>query len=201
MSLGPLLEDFGAVGGAASGNAAARTADEIENSELDAFDKGYRAGWDDAIKAKEDDGVHIAGDFAQTLQDLSFSYHEAHAQVLTNLAPLFEEIFDKLLPRIARDTLGAHLAEQLASIARDIGTAEVEIGVAPGRAETVAEFVDGAACGFPVHVVENASIGEAQAEIRFADRELSVDLAEVTSQISEAVRAVLQEPQGRAAHG
>lgn len=51
-SLSSYLEDFGTP---VIGGGPASVSDEtLETERLEAFDKGYRAGWDDAIKAKTD---------------------------------------------------------------------------------------------------------------------------------------------------
>ncbi|MDP4992157.1 MAG: ABC transporter ATP-binding protein, partial [Marivita lacus] len=132
-SLSAYLEDFGTP---ALANAAHSVSDEtLETERLESFDKGYRAGWDDAIKAKTDEGTQLADGVVQNLQDLSFTYHDVHAQILSNIGPLFDEILNKILPSLARDTLGAHVADQLTRIARDMGPVQIEIAVAPGSAE------------------------------------------------------------------
>ncbi|MFA8387457.1 MAG: ABC transporter ATP-binding protein [Pelagibaca sp.] len=193
------LEDFGTP---VPANAAHTVSDEtLENERLESFDKGYRAGWDDAIKAKTDEGTQLADGIAQNLQDLSFTYHDVHAQILSNIGPLFDEILNKILPSLARDTLGAHVADQLTRIARDIGPVQIEIVVAPGSAEHVSQLVNGAATSLPIKVVEDADVPEGRADMRLGRKELSVDLSDVTAQISQAVYAVLHEETGMRAHG
>lgn len=198
-SLALYLEDFGTP---ISGHTAAVISDEmLETERLEFFDKGYRAGWDDAIKAKSDEGAQFADGVAQSLQDLSFTYHEVHAQILSNLGPLFEEILQKLLPLLARETLGAHVADQLASMARDMGTVQIEIVVAPGTAEQVSQLVNGAGARLPITVVEDADVPEGRADMRLGAKEVSIDLSDVIVQISEAVRAALQGQTEMRAHG
>ena len=198
-SLALYLEDFGTP---ISGHTAAVISDEmLETERLESFDKGYRAGWDDAIKAKSDEGAQFADGVAQSLQDLSFTYHEVHAQILSNLGPLFEEILQKLLPLLARETLGAHVADQLASMARDMGTVQIEIAVAPGTAEQVSQLVNGAGARLPIAVVEDADVPEGRADMRLGAKEVSIDLSDVIVQISEAVRAALQGQTEMRAHG
>lgn len=197
--LATLLEDFGTH--PAEGAAKVYSDEVLENERLEAFDKGYRAGWDDAIKAKSEESAEFSTDFAQTLQDLSFTYHDVHAQVLSNLAPLFEQILDKILPRLARDTLGAQIADQLTSLAREIGTATVEIAVAPGYADQVMHCINEAATTLPISVSEDPSLAEGQAQLKFGRREVSVDLADVATQITEAVHAMLYDKTGRQAYG
>lgn len=198
-SLAAYLEDFGAPLSEVKGYA---VSDEVlETERLESFDKGYRAGWDDAIKAKTDEGTQQADAVVQALQDLSFTYHEVHAQLLSNLSPLLDEILQKILPSLARETLGAHVVDQLSQIARDIGTVQIEIAVAPGTGERVSHLVNNAASSLPISVIETNDVPEGRADMRLGRKELSVDLSEVTAQITEAVRSVLYDQKEIRAHG
>ena len=198
-SLQRILEDFGTT---SSHQQSALVSDEtLESERLEAFDKGYRAGWDDAIKAKAEDSEAISDGLSQNLQDLSFTYHEVHAQVFSNLGPLFDEIFQKILPEIARDALGSHITDQLSALAREIGTSSVEIVVSPDDVEKVRELVDAASCTMPVTVVGSDKLESGQAEMGFGQREISIDLAQISAQITEAVQSVLNETSERRAHG
>lgn len=199
MTLHTILEDFGSTG--LQPHRPLLSEEVLENERLDFFDKGYRAGWDDAIKAKADENANMSNELAQKLQDLSFTYHEVHTQVMSNLSPLFEEILEKILPTIAQDSLGAHIAEQLTALARDIGTATVQITVAPDSVGQVQQFVDEVDAELPMDVDGDPNLAAGQAEIRFGRREIVVDLAAVAAQISEAVHAVLYDNPERQAHG
>jgi len=199
ISLTTYLEDFGTpspIPGQAS-----ISEEMLEEERLDSFDKGYRAGWEDAVKAKSAEAMQVSGAFGQNLQDLSFTYHEAHAQVLSNLSPLFDEILQKLLPSLARDTLGAHIAEQLASMAQEIGTVTVDIVVGSGAGSDVSDLLAASGTSLPISVVEVETLGPGQAEMRLGGREISVDLAGVTTQITDAVHAALHQDTADLAHG
>lgn len=198
-SLATFLENFGAP--APSADMAQISEEMLESERLESFDKGYRAGWDDAIKAKAEDGAQLADGLAQNLQDLSFTYHEVHAQVLSNLTPLFDEILQKILPALARDTLVGHIADQLSKVARDIAPALIEIAVAPGAGEKVAQFVNAASSNLPVSVTESPGLSDSQAELRLGGKELSIDLTDMSQQITAAVHAVLYERPELRAHG
>ncbi|WP_292294161.1 ABC transporter ATP-binding protein [Marivita sp.] len=198
-SLAAYLEDFGTPPDESS---QLLISDEtLETERLEAFDRGYRAGWDDAIKAKSDEGALLADGVAHSLQDLSFTYHEVHAQVMSNLTPLFNEILQKILPNLARDTLGAHIVDQLSQVARDIGTVQIGIEVAPGAAQQVTQLINGASTSLPVTVVESPSVVDGQAHMKLGAKELTIDLAEVCQQITEAVHAVLHDQAEMRAHG
>lgn len=200
IGLGDLLEDFGLRPSIAEPPLAPRDDDEIEAARLEGFDTGYHAGWDDAIKAQSEDRTRISSDFAQNLQDLSFTYHEASAQVLNGIAPLLEEVVGKLLPAMQRETLGLHVAEQLSRMAREIGALEVEIAVASGCAEAVAPLLE-ADIGFPLRLVEDETLAEGQADIRFAGTEKQIDLSGLVNDVAQAVRGVMHDNRRSIAHG
>lgn len=198
-SLAVYLEDFGHL--AQGPMAEPATHDMQEAERLDAFEKGYRAGWDDAIKAKTDEGAQLIDGVAQSLQDLSFTYHEVHAQVLSNLTPLFDEILDGLLPDLARATLGAHIAEQLASLARETGMVQVELHVAPGAGDDVSQLVNASGHSVPISVIESGTVPQGRADMRLGGKELTLDLRQVTARITDAVRAALTDQTELQAHG
>lgn len=106
-----------------------------------------------------------------------------------------------MLPSLARDTLGAHISDQLSQLARETGAANIEIAVAPGAGDQVSQLVNEAASGLPISVNEVASIAEGHAELRLGAREISVDLVGVADQITEAVHAVLYDQSEDRAHG
>ncbi|MBY6003851.1 ABC transporter ATP-binding protein [Salipiger bermudensis] len=197
--LAEFLEDFG-VAPARAPVAGLHDESALEAAKLEGFDGGYRAGWDDAINAQSDDQLRIASDFAQNLQDLSFTYHEACRQVLNGISPLLEEVVAKLLPASLQETLGLHLAEQLRAMAAEIGRLDVVIAVAPGASTSVAPLIE-MEFGFPLSLVEDPTLAEGQADIRFSESETQVDLGGLVQEVSEAVQAFVQDNRRKAAHG
>ena len=104
---------------------------EIEEERLTAFENGYSAGWEDAVKAQGEARVQAIAMFRQSLEDYAFTYHEARVQILAQLHPLFRILTDSVLPAIAQDTLGASIAAELSALAEDTAEFPVEIHVAP----------------------------------------------------------------------
>ncbi|MGP6089157.1 ABC transporter ATP-binding protein [Antarctobacter jejuensis] len=190
--LADLLEDFGSVSlvGTAGPSQPAEPAfseAELEGKKLEAFEKGYRAGWDDAVKAQSDDRTRISSAFGQHLQDLSFTYHEAYTQVMNAVTPLLDEMVASLLPEMARATLGHHIVEQLQTLSREIGHMEVVVAVAPGKIEAVTPLLE-ADFGFPIQLVADDTLSEEQADLRFGQTERQIDLGDLIAAVSEAVQ-------------
>ncbi|MFP7569183.1 ABC transporter ATP-binding protein [Marivita sp. S2033] len=193
------LEDFGT--STNPGSMETYSDEMLETERLESFDKGYRAGWDDAIKAKSDDAEQLSVAFSQNLQDLSFTYHDVHAQVLSNLTPLFDEIMRKMLPALAKDTLGAHICDKLTSLAKETGTTTISIVVSPGSGEQVSKLLSDWAGGLPVTVTESTNVAEGQAEIHLGEKELSIDLAGAVREITQAVSSVIHKETEVRSHG
>ncbi|MGR3272717.1 ABC transporter ATP-binding protein [Thalassococcus profundi] len=200
MLLRDLLEDFSAPAQPAGASTAPEPSDfDLEGAKLQSFEEGYKAGWDDAIAAQSADQSRIASDFAQNLQDLSFTYHEAYSHVMNAMTPLLEEMVRSLLPGLAREALGLQIVEQLQDRAREIGSLAVEISVAPQNVAAIAPLLE-RDFGFPLNLLPNDTLGDGQADIRFGDSESQVDLTGVLSSIDEAVQGFAHETR-RTAHG
>lgn len=197
-----LLEDFGTPGAGPSAEPAAPriSETEIEGAKLEAFEKGYKAGWDDAVKAQSDDRTRISSAFGQHLQDLSFTYHEAYSQVMSAVAPILNEMAGTVLPQIARATLSQHIADQLDALTQEIGALGVVIAVAPSRVEAVQGLLQ-QDFGFPIELAADETLNEDQADIRFGETERQIDLGELIASVAEAVEGFTHDNQRKIAHG
>lgn len=185
MSISHLLEDFSAL---AEGDPVALTDVALEEEKLSAFERGYQAGWDDSTKAATDDASHIAADFAQNLQDLSFTFHEAQVAALKALKPLLDQMVEAVLPRLAQDSLGERVREILHDFldAQDAGS--ITILAAPTTAPTL-EFLLNGQEQVSVSVLPEPDMAEGQVRLRLEDQEREINTKAVLSAISEAIEA------------
>ena len=190
MSVTHLLEDFGE---SRPGNELFMTDVMIEEQKLDSFEKGYQAGWDDSAKAQKDSSKQISQDFAQSIQDLSFTYQEAYTGFVTEMKPLMRQIVDTVLPKIAMDTLGLRISEMLEQELATHGAQPVRLATAPNSARTLSSLLpEGQA--MPLDIEEDDTLAEGQVHLRFGTQsEREIDLQEVLDGISTAVDAFFQE--------
>jgi len=204
-NLDSLLEDFGsapvtrAVKKTEPANPVMSEAD-IEGKKLEAFEKGYRAGWDDAVKAQSDDHTRISSAFGQHLQDLSFTYHEAYTQVMNAVTPLLNEMVASLLPAVARETLGHHIVDHLQAKSREIGTMQVVVAVSPEKLDSVTPLLD-RDFGFPIDLISDETLNEEQADIRFGQTERQIDLSDLIASVAEAVEGFAHDNRSKMKHG
>ena len=198
MSIAHLLEDFGTATPSSMQAGHIMEADDAEL--LDSFEQGYKAGWEDAIRAKSEERAGISADFARNLQDLSFTYHEARAAVVAELATVIEQAVMAVLPDMARQAIGLQVIEQLNAITRAHSDVPVLITTSPENYEAVSELLP-SDVNFPVDVVRDAALSEGQVRFQFGQSERQIDLDEVLSIVSRAFAGFAHQSQKEIAHG
>jgi len=191
MSISHLLEDFGSL---AQGTPVSLTDVSLEEQKLEAFEKGYQAGWDDSTKSGSDDSRRISADLEQNLQDLSFTYQEAHVASLNALKPLLDQMVSSVLPAMVQKTLGSQISELLHDLAKKHGSQPIEIVVAPANSATIGDFLN-QSTQQDIKLVEEPSLADGQVYIRFGSQEREINLNEVLTSIDQAVVGFFEEAQ------
>lgn len=192
------FDAFAAEHGAALPETIKRTVAEAER--VAAYEQGYKAGWDDAAEAESKDQMRIGADFARTLQELSFTFHEARAHVIKSMEPLLREVVDTLLPKLVSETLCQTILEELRPMIAEGGDGPVEILVSPGSRPAL----EGLMAGFDtiaVRLTEETSLADGQAYLRLGHIERQVDLTGAMARITEAVHALYAINERTLKHG
>jgi len=175
-----------------------------EAERLGVFERGYKAGWDDAATAMSDERRAISADFAASLSDLSFTYHEARGHVLRQLEDLVIETFSKILPDCAKTALPHVVWEQIGHLAAESAGAPMTVLVAPGASGLLDELLP-ADPGLPISVVEEPTLTEGQVYIRSPKVEVAIDHASALKDIDTAVRQFFmtqaQDDEAMKSHG
>lgn len=191
MSISHLLEDFGSGG---DDHTIHLSDVSLEEQRLEAFEKGYSAGWDDAVKAQKDDASRITTDFSSNLLDLSFTIQEAQSGILASLKPLLKGMVEQVLPRLARDSLGARVIETVQDMAGKAANGQVRIITAPANLNVLETLAEGL-IGMEVTVLSEVSLGEGQVHIEVAGDEREINLDRVLGEISQAVDGFFDDQQ------
>lgn len=192
------LEDFGSFADLAP----VRTIDgeRLESEKLEAFDKGYAAGWDDATEAAERDALRSGQAVQSRLEDLTFTFHEARAHVMRALMPLMETIASTALPAILRASIGPRLVEMVESLAETAADAPIVILTSPDtRDEVEAALLDHAR--FPHQVRADPDMPEALIHVRMGEAGQELDLGAVETRLTEALAALDTINKETLAHG
>jgi flagellar biosynthesis/type III secretory pathway protein FliH len=164
---------------------------ELEDTRLIAFDKGYAAGWDDAVGAQSDDAARLKSEVARSVQAMAFGFQEARAHLLKSLAPLIAAMVGKLLPDVARASLAPMVLDQLMPMAEVLTDTPVTILLHPRARENIEALLLGAP-GLPVTLVEDRNLGEGQVYLKSPTVEILIDLDRATTDITAAIRGFFE---------
>lgn len=173
---------------------------DLEEARLAAYEQGYSAGWDDSLASYAADKDRVSTEFAKNLNELSFTYHEVRSTVLKSLEPIFRDMVTKILPTIARESLGYLIADEVSEMARTHSDVPVEIVVAPPNKDLVQKLSEQIDC-LPLKICEESSLGDGQAFIRIGQVEKQVDLDGVLQGFSSALDGFFEQSGEEQAHG
>lgn len=163
----------------------------VDDAKLVSFEDGYKAGWEDAVKAHEGAKDKVAADFSQNLEDMSFTFHEAIAKLGLAMKPLLLQIVTKVLPELSDKTLAAHIVSQMSDMMADQAEHAIEIAVSPGNLEVLTEVVSGKT-NIPFAIKSESALGDGQVYLRVNSDEREINLDAVKQGISDALDAFFQ---------
>ena len=196
MSMVHLLEDFGDL----KAEHLTLTDQALEDQRLEAFERGYQAGWEDASKAHAEEQGSIGAELARNLQDLSFTFHEAQTAMMGNLEPLFHALLETVLPAAARDAFQARIVEELTALAREVGGGTIVLTVAASQTERIQAALD-PDTGLPVSIQGDDTLGDGQAFLRIGQRERMIDIDATLDDIRMKVSDFFQQKNESAKYG
>lgn len=172
----------------------------FEEAKLAAYDKGYRAGWDDAVHAQSDEQAGISAELARNLKTLGFTFQEARGHVLHSIRPLLQEVVGRLLPEMARDTIAPFALQVLMPLADSAADTPLEIVIHP-HARAHLDALLAQTGNLPVTITPEDSLGEGQAFVRLGTGETQIDLAQAIADITAAIRNFYDLPERIAQDG
>jgi flagellar assembly protein FliH len=180
--------------------AEAQSAQATEEESLEAFERGYQAGWDDAAAAHESEQAKATSELSQKFQELSFTYHEAYAKLALSIKPLMTKFVTTLLPEVAHHALGAQIMAEVEKLLDINGEGALEIAVAPENLEQMTELLSSESAP-PFAIVEEPTLSAGQVYIRVNSDERQINLDAVLTAVTDAVEAFFDSAEKEAQHG
>ncbi|ARC90086.1 hypothetical protein [Rhodovulum sp. MB263] len=173
---------------------------DAQEIRLNAYEEGYRAGWDDASAAEAEARTRIGADFEKTLQELSFGYHEARVHVLEALEPLLCVMVERVLPELARGGLARKVVEITREMAETEANRPLQVQVCPENREALEELV-GDDPGLPLRIVDDPTLGPGQAVLRGSAAEREIDIDGMLAAIRGALNDFMTTEEEARRHG
>jgi len=186
MTIAHLLEDFGVKTPVEP--VSSFSEELVEEAKLVSFEKGYTAGWDDAVEAKDKETTHVSATLATSLEDLSFTYHEAQSQLMESLDPMFKVLTSVILPDTMAATFGHHVIDHLNEMAKGQINEPMEIVAAAGEGNAIRALL-GESPAFNVRVREDASFSAGQAQLRVGQSERELNSEALIESIRDSIDA------------
>lgn len=199
ISLAHLYTDFTDFSPGA-GAAITSTDEVVQEAQLASFESGYQAGWEDAVKAKDDESTSLTAEFVQNVQDISFTYHEAYSKLSAGMQPLMSRFVTTVLPAVAQEGLHFQLVDQIGKLMDAQSENVVELVVSPDRREHVQNALE-THIEIPFSIVEEPSLGDGQVYLRVNQHEREIDIDAVLAEVSNAVDAFFHTSEKELKHG
>lgn len=173
--------------------------EDLEVLRLQAYEEGYKAGWDDALaeRAEKAEALHAA--LMQKVEQLSFGYFEARGHILGALRPLFEAMIGTVLPSTARAALAPRVVEALMPLAVPMTEQPVTLRVAPGEGDSLRSAIEGLVLP-PLDIVEDPDLRPDEALIDREPQQIHVDLGGIVRDLSAAIDEFYDINQKEARH-
>lgn len=147
----------------------------VEAARSEGYETGFKAGWDDAVRAEEETRKRVGATLSRNLQDLGFTFHEARAHVIRAVEPLLTEMTDKVLPELVSQTIGYSVLEEIVPLVEKLSDTPVEIVVCPDNRPAIEEILE-TNPSIWVEFVEEPSLSEGQVFLRLGTHERKIDL-------------------------
>jgi flagellar assembly protein FliH len=187
MTIAHLLVDFANFHSA--GSDAVFTEATLEEHQLEAFEQGYQAGWEDSAKAHAEEGLRINQELMTTMQDWSFTFRDAQTQLLASLKPLFQQISDTLLPALAEAGKPHLLAEQLTALAQQNLGETIKMQLSSDDLPALERHLKNDQ-SFAVSMSADPSVNPGEFRISVGSEERIVDINQVISSVQDALEAM-----------
>lgn len=158
----------------------------FEEMKLASFEEGYSAGWEDAVAAHAGDQTRMRDDLARNFQSLAFTYHEAREHILQSIEPLLQEMASRVLPQLARASLGQFVLETMRPLVAEASNVPIVLVINPSARPAVEDLLTGDKA-IPLQIEDEPTLGDGQAYVRFGRTETRIDLDRATASIEAAL--------------
>jgi hypothetical protein len=159
------------------------------------YDAGYKAGWEDAEKRDEADARRLSEALLHSVQDLTFTLHEARVHVLKLIRPLVEAMIGSLIPQVAEATLPMIVAEEIEKIAMDLAEEPLVLRICGDDRMALERALSEAQASLRVKLVAEPSLVQGQVLISTESFEKRIDLDEVRTRVILSLRTLTSDLQ------
>lgn len=160
---------------------------EAETIRLDAYENGYKSGWDDANAETAASDRRIAADLERSLADLSFTYEEARVEVLSGLRDLLDAIVTGFLPTLAAEAVLPRVASEIETLLNGAGKGECHLLASPDTCRQL-EWLAETYIAHDLRIEPEPAYPDGRVTLRFAGEARDIDLSGLQDTLAQAIR-------------
>ena len=179
----------------ASGSVAVKTDPaelaKLEAIKTEAFESGYRSGWDDAIASDKDARQRIEAEFERNIQGLAFTYNEAVDRVRSELKGFVSALLDQVLPSLLPELIREQVRADLVSLGDEQIELPVEIVASSDSLQLLSQMIEDD-LAMDITLVEDASLANGQVFVRMVSRETLIDFEPFIQNLSRQFAALCE---------
>lgn len=186
------LENFSNNNPTLGGSAAATESGPVEITQLsevdalEAYESGYKSGWEDCASAEAEERRVIAADLAKNLSEAKLTYASARRDVLAALGPFFEDVISTLLPRMATAAFLPCVLDELKEIAGGQMYSSVELRAAPATCPALERLAETEGIEGLV-VLPEPAFAAGQVSLRLGSERRDIDMTAAADRIAAAI--------------
>ncbi len=192
MAIGHLLRDF-------CDSVPQQTSENGQSLTTRQYDLGYQAGWDEALSHAEKTNLMIGAQLARNLQDLTFTFAEARQATISEFDEVVELLVEKILPKIAHETLGLQIIDQLRESIFNEEHPQIQVVASPQDAPTIESVLESVP-GVSTQVQIQADLPAGAVLWRMNEAEHQVDVPKLIQGIEKTLRGYVYEAKGEQKH-
>lgn len=164
----------------------------FETAKLEAYERGYAAGWDDALAERAEQDANARNALLQQLQDFAFTFHEARQAILRSVEPVLSAMTDSVLPGLLRDLMGDQVIEHLrAELVRHTDV-PLRLRHHPGVGDLLRDVV-AQQSGLSLELHPDSQLGQGRFVLERGDCEVELDLDRLCRDIRDRIQDHLSQ--------
>lgn len=162
--------------------------EELEAQKVQAFEQGYKAGWDDAAKASQEQQAKAETRLADQIRELDVTYSDARQQVVDSFVPVLRAFTSTVSATLCAETLSSIVEKKVASHLSSGGEQPVVLAANAQSVELLRSMLSTEDTrNFSFRVQESLSDGQTQVSFGGLEELIDVDTA------CEELRTLLEE--------
>lgn len=161
----------------------------------EAFDEGYRAGWNDAFSEAKTEDTQAHSDIASALQRLDFTYFEARQHLMGSFRPLLDAMLKSVLPHASKESLVGLVQQELTTLTEMVEP-PVKLICAPQNIDKIRAILD-KKVSMSIDLVAEETLPSSQVQLCYPDGFSTLDTEATIKRIQVAITEFFHSPESQ----